>query len=86
MLIMTIMSYYFKIKTDKRKGKRIMKNDNSIVKFTAFVLLITMVVLCLVSGTFAKYTSEFNGTDSAVVARWNVSDGDALKTFDIFAA
>lgn len=83
---MTIMSYYFKIKTDKRKGKRIMKNDNSIVKFTAFVLLITMVVLCLVSGTFAKYTSEFNGTDSAVVARWNVSDGDALKTFDIFAA
>ena len=80
------MSYYFKIKTDKRKGKRIMKNDNSIVKFTAFVLLITMVVLCLVSGTFAKYTSEFSATDSAVVARWSVSDGNIEETFDIFKA
>ena len=67
MLIMTIMSYYFKIKTDKRKGKRIMKNDNSIVKFTAFVLLITMVVLCLVSGTFAKYVDHFEGDYDNVV-------------------
>ena len=40
MLIMTIMSYYFKIKTDKRKGENSnMKNDSKLVKFTAFVLL-----------------------------------------------
>ena len=81
---MTIMSYYFKIKTDKRKGKRIMKNDNSIVKFTAFVLLITMVVLCLVSGTFAKYVDHFEGADKAVVAKWDVTAGNADGNFKIF--
>lgn len=81
---MTIMSYYFKIKTDKRKGKRIMKNDNSIVKFTAFVLLITMVVLCLVSGTFAKYVDHFEGDDKAVVAKWDVTADVEEGAFDIF--
>lgn len=61
-----------------------MKNENIVVKFTAFVLLITMIVLCLVSGTFAKYTSSFAGEDTAVVARWYVSDGNIEETFDIF--
>ena len=61
-----------------------MKNENIIVKFTAFVLLLTMIVLCLVSGTFAKYTSYFTAEDMAVVAKWEVADGDIERTFDIF--
>ena len=61
-----------------------MKNENIIVKFTAFVLLLTMIVLCLVSGTFAKYTSYFTAEDMAVVAKWDVADGDIEGTFDIF--
>ncbi len=61
-----------------------MKNENIIVKFTAFVLLLTMIVLCLVSGTFAKYTSSFAGEDTAIVARWDVADGDIEERFDIF--
>ena len=61
-----------------------MKNESRIVKFTAFVLLLTMIVLCLVSGTFAKYTSHFAGTDTAIVAVWDVSDGDIEENFDIF--
>ena len=61
-----------------------MKNENIIVKFTAFVLLLTMIVLCLVSGTFAKYTSYFTAEDMAVVAKWEVADGNIERTFDIF--
>ena len=60
-----------------------MKNENIIVKFTAFVLLLTMIVLCLVSGTFAKYTSYFTAEDMAVVAKWEVADGNIERTFDI---
>ncbi|MBQ4633915.1 MAG: hypothetical protein IJB71_01035 [Bacilli bacterium] len=36
------------------------------------------------SNTFAKYTSTITGSDSSVVAKWDVSDGDALANFDIF--
>ena len=61
-----------------------MKSESKIVKFTAFVLLLTIIVLCLVSGTFAKYTSHFAGEDTAIVAVWDVNGGDIEKTFDIF--
>lgn len=30
------------------------------------------------SNTFAKYTSTITGSDSSVVAKWDVSDGDTL--------
>ena len=61
-----------------------MKNDNKIVKFTIFVLLLTIVALYLVSGTYAKYTSEFAGSDKAIVAKWVVSDDDVEKNINIF--
>ena len=61
-----------------------MKSDNKLLKFTTFVLLITIVAICLVSGTFAKYTSYVSGSDTAIVAKWVVSDGDAFSSFDIF--
>ena len=61
-----------------------MRKENSIIKFTAFVLLLTMVVLCLVSGTFAKYTSHFDANDTAIVARWDVASAVSEDTFDIF--
>ena len=60
-----------------------MKNKN-LVTLTSFVLLLTLVSVSLVSNTFAKYTTKFSGSDSAVVANWDVSDGDALASFDIF--
>ena len=61
-----------------------MKNENKIVKFTMLVLILTMLSLCLVSNTYAKYTSSFAGTDTAVVAKWDVSAGDASTTIDLF--
>ena len=61
-----------------------MKRDNKLVKFTIFVLLITIVAILLVSGTFAKYTSTKTGLDKAVVARWDVSAGNVDTEVDIF--
>ena len=48
---------------------------NKMIKLTSFVLLVTMIALTLVSGTYAKYTSSASGTDSAVVAKWNIKAG-----------
>lgn len=52
-----------------------MKNK-SLTKLTALVLLVTMVTLVIISGTFAKYTSEYDGTGTAIVAKWNVTVKD----------
>lgn len=61
-----------------------MKKDNKLVNFTTLVLLITIVAISLVSGTYAKYTSTVSGTDTAIVARWNVSAGTVETSVDIF--
>ena len=58
--------------------------SKKIVTITSVVLLMTLVAASLVSNTFAKYTSNFSGSDTAVVANWDVSDGGALASFDIF--
>lgn len=69
-----------------------MKKDNKLVKFTLFVLLITIVAIVLVSGTFAKYTSKVSGSSStATVAKWSIEVNDTEITvgnpsvdFDLF--
>ena len=57
-----------------------MRSDNALIKFTMLVLILTMLSLCLVSNTYAKYTSTFAGSDTAIVAKWSVSAGDAGQT------
>ena len=52
-----------------------MKKDNKIMKFASFVLLITVIALILVAGTYAKYTSTATGSDTAVVAKWDIKAG-----------
>lgn len=60
-----------------------MKNKKLVI-LTTIVLLLTLIVVSQVSNTFAKYTSKITGSDTAIVAKWDVSDGDALANFDIF--
>lgn len=67
-----------------------MKNK-SLTKLTAFVLLVTMIALVIISGTFAKYTSEYNEEGTAIVAKWDVTVTDledneltADKTINLF--
>ncbi|MBR1802460.1 MAG: hypothetical protein IJ777_00560 [Clostridia bacterium] len=71
-----------------------MKKSNSLIKFTTFVLLITIVAIVLVSGTYARYTSTASGTDTATVAKWSFKVGGTDiagttektgMTFDIFS-
>lgn len=45
-----------------------------------FTVMVALVSLSLVSGTWAKYTSSVSGTDTATVAKWEVAyatDGQA---------
>lgn len=51
-------------------------NNKSLTKLTALVLLVTMIALVIISGTFAKYTSEYDGNGTAIVAKWDVTVTD----------
>lgn len=68
-----------------------MKNDNKLVQFTVFVLLIAMVTLIILSGTYAKYTTSVSGSDTATVAKWSIKVNDneiavdnSTVTIDLF--
>ena len=58
--------------------------DNKLVKIFLISLLIVMVGLILVSGTYAKYTTKFTGSDTATVAKFKVSSNTTAETFDLF--
>ena len=60
-----------------------MKKDNKLMKFTSFVLLVVMIALILVAGTFAKYTSSATGSDTAIVAKWEILAGSETNMLDI---
>ena len=52
-----------------------MKN-NKLAKLMAVVLLVTLLAVILVSGTYAKYTTSVSATDKATVAKWNITLND----------
>ena len=57
------------------------KNYNSI-KIFAILLLLVILILMMIVGTYAKYTTELEGSDSAVVAKWawQINDADVSKS------
>ena len=59
-----------------------MQKKNKASTLTLVLLLLVMVTLGTLGGTFAKYTSSAKGTDSARVAKWSikVSDADMAQT------
>ena len=63
---------------------------NKTMKMILITLLIAMIALVLVSGTYAKYTSCASGSDTARVAKWSFIVGGAdtvtenTFTFDLF--
>ena len=60
-----------------------MRKHNKTLKAVAFVLLVTLIALILVSSTYAKYTTELTGTDTAIVANFSVG-GDTVESFALF--
>ena len=66
---------------------------NRMMRIASFLLLAVLATTCVISGTFAKYTSDFTGTSNARVAKWDVTVGGekgASTTqefeFDLFAS
>ena len=63
---------------------------NKTMKMILISLLIAMIALVLVSGTYAKYTSSASGSDTARVAKWSFTVGgtdivaENTFTFDLF--
>ena len=78
-----------------------MKNKNRIFRAAALLLVLCFISTVMISGTFAKYTSEFSGEDTALVAKWDVvvaggqeddenlkvltKDGSTAKALDLFS-
>ena len=49
--------------------------DFRLLKLTNLVLLVTILALIMVWGTYAKYTSSATGVATATVAKWDISAG-----------
>lgn len=49
-----------------------MKKNYSL-RIAGFLLVLVLLSTCLISGTFAKYTTNGSGTDNARVAKWGVT-------------
>lgn len=66
------------------------KRSSMMVRLVAALAVTMMFTMCLVGGTFAKYTSSATGTDSATVAKWSFKVGETdiattdTFTFDLF--
>lgn len=63
---------------------------NKMMRFASGLLVATLLTTSIISGTFAKYTSNASATDSARVAKWSFTVGgkDIAKSeeisFDLF--
>lgn len=57
---------------------------NKIMRFASALLVLAMLTTCVISGTFAKYTTSTTGTDKARVAYWgfNQSATTDINLFD----
>lgn len=46
---------------------------NKFMRIASVLLIVTLLSTSVISGTFAKYTTEAEGSDSATVAKWGVN-------------
>ena len=56
---------------------------NRAMRLAALLLVAVLMSTCGISGTFAKYVTEVEATDTARVARWGI-DSTATVAFDLF--
>ena len=61
------------------------KRSSMMVRLVAALAVTMMFTMCLVGGTFAKYTSSATGNDNANVAKWDIRvNGSEIATSDTF--
>lgn len=46
---------------------------NRMMRLASALLILTLLTTCMISGTFAKYTTQATGKDTARVAKWGVT-------------
>jgi hypothetical protein len=69
-----------------------MKNKSKTGRVAALLLVLCMISMVMLGGTFAKYTDTFSGKDTALIARWNITptelnfgkNADYNETLDLF--
>lgn len=64
-----------------------MKKNRS-MRFAGLLFLFVLITSCIIGGSIAKYTEDFQGTDSARVAKFDVKvnglDKDDFQTINLF--
>ena len=60
-----------------------MKNKTKIFRVAALLFVLALVSTVMISGTFAKYTSEYSGSDTALVAKWSLDVTDGTNDFNL---
>ena len=71
-------------KETTKKGEIIMRK-NKFMRAASGLLVAVLLTTCVISGTFAKYTTSSTGTDSARVAKWGFEDTSTVLLDDLFA-
>lgn len=61
--------------------------QNKIFRLSAILLVLTLLSTCVISGTFAKYVTKDNASDTARVAKWGITvdatdDADGKNVLD----
>ena len=56
---------------------------NRMLRIASVLLVAVLLSTCAISGTFAKYTSTFNGSATATVAKWDVTVAEETQTFTV---
>lgn len=52
---------------------------NKAMRLASALMVLTLLTTCVISSTFAKYTTSANGEDSARVAKWGFeADDDSI--------
>lgn len=57
------------------------------MRIAAFLLVAVLLSTCVISGTFAKYASNFSGSDTVTAAKWDVKvegSGNESFAFNLF--
>lgn len=65
---------------------RSMKNASKTARIGIMLLVLCLISTVMLSGTFAKYTSEYAGADTALIAKWEVTPAEGSTGFAVSPA
>jgi ABC-type cobalt transport system substrate-binding protein len=57
-----------------------MRKTSKTARITILLLVLCLISTAMLSGTFAKYTSEYAGADTALIAKWEIEFDDDNTT------